>query len=536
MSGHRIVLTADRTLMSSYGGGIFYGFIATAPARGFLPLPLLLKFVFKPVPVGPRGEALLAPHGLRRIESALLESGIVEEDEIIVAPPETLERIVGEETRIIGIYSHDHLGRGPASTTFSGPTGIVHEEPLSAWGFRTLVTSSVVQRARKRGAVVVAGGPGAWQFTYEDMERLGVDLVVYGEGEKVVPELFSAILSGEELGLPKIVYVDPSRIPRGCEIPPLKGATVGGLVEVSRGCGRMCSFCRPTLVPLRHRPLEHIVRDVMVNVRCGQRSICLHAEDVFRYGAGPLEVKREKVVELFDRVSKVPGARITSISHANLSSIAAYPRLVEEVSELLGLDKRNWMGYQTGIETGSPRLIEMHMEYKPYPFKPSEWPEVVEQAFATSVDCGLVPAATLIVNLPGETEDDVLATVELVERLRPYKSLMVPLLYVPADPREKMMRFLEDAQWYHWELYRVVWRHNMRWLPTLAVEYTTRSDLTTKLFMRSLISMVTKIADRKVESFIERNLVHKLEEHRKMLLAQRGVLEGVERRRARVRI
>ncbi len=519
MQGYRVVLTADRSMMSNYGGGLFFGFISTGPVKGFIPLTILMKFVFKPVPVGPRGEALLAPNGLRRIESALIESGVVGEEEIIVTPPEKLEKAIGRSTRIIGIHSHDHLGKGPASTAFSGPTGIVHEEPISAWGFKTLVTSPIIQESRRRGAIVVAGGPGAWQFTYEDMTRLGVDIVLYGEGEKAVPRIFSKILNGEDVELPQIIHVNPTEYPKAEEIPVLRGGTIGGIVEVSRGCGRGCSFCRPTLVPLRHRPLEHILRDIEVNVKCGQRSICLHAEDIFRYGSSPLEVKHKKVVELFEKASKVPGAVISSFSHANLASIAAYPRTVRAISEILGADEKNWVGYQTGIETGSHRLIKMHMEYKPYPFKPEEWQDVVEQAFAISVDNGLVPAATLIVNLPGEREEDVLKTIALVEKLRPYKSLIVPLLYVPMNPAQKMMRFIEDAEWYHWELYMSVWEHNMKWLPVTAEEYVKNTSPGVKIFVKSLIKLLKRVADKRVKSFIKSNLEKKLEERsRKILL------------------
>ena len=504
---YKVVLTADRTLMSNYGGGIFYGFFSTGPVRGFIPLPVLLNFVFKPVPVGAKGEALLAPQGLRRIESALIYSGFFDEDEVIVAPPETLKRVIGKDTRIIAIHSHDHLGKGPATTTFSGPTGIVHEEPISAWGFRTLVTSEIIRKAKRRGAVVVAGGPGAWQFTYKDMKKLGVDLVIYGEGELAVPRIFKEVVEGN-IDLPKIIHISGDEIPHPNDIPPLRGATVGGIVEVSRGCGRGCSFCRPTLSPLRHRPLNHIIEDIKTNVRYGQRSICLHSEDILRYGAPPLEIRHEKVVELFKEASKVDGAVISSFSHANLSSIAASPRTVEEISHILLLDSHEqWIGYQTGIETGSPRLIDLHMRYKPYPFKPKEWPDVVEKAFGISVDNYLIPAATIIVNLPYEKEKDVLMTVELVERLKRYKSLLVPMLYVPPENHGYNMRFLEDAKWYHWELYRAIWRHNMRWLPEIVRDYSRNNDPTTRLFITLVISTIKWIISRKVEVVMRKNIL-----------------------------
>ncbi len=510
MDGYKIVLTADRTMMSNYGGGLFSGFISTGPSKGFLPLPFLLNFIFKPVQTTKDDRAVLAPHGLRRIEAALLVNGFKEED-VVVTTPEKLERVIGSDTMIIGVHSHDHLGRGPASTTMSGPTGIIHYEPLSAWGFKNLVRSKVVRKARENGALIVAGGPGAWQFTLRDLERLGVDLVVRGEGEIFVPRLFKDILNGVETETPRIIDVPFHQIPNGNMVPVLRGATIGGLVEVSRGCGRGCSFCRATLRPLRHRCIEDIKRDVEVNVKFGQRGICLHAEDIFRYGAKPLEVRHGKVVKLFKEVSSVPGARVNSFSHANLSSIAGYPETVKAVSELIGCNYGNWAGYETGIETGSERLIERHMRFKPYPFKPEEWREVVVNAFGISVDNGFVPAATLIVNLPGEEERDVLKTIELVEDLKTYKSLIVPLLYVnPFNSLIKGMRFLEDAEWYHLELYRVIWKHNLKWLPRLVFEYTKHNSLQAKLFLRGFVLFLKFFVERRTESLLSLMLNEKI--------------------------
>ena len=507
MSGYRIVLTGDRTVMSTYGGGLFYGFMSTGPTKGFIPLPILEKSILKPVPIGSRGEAILAPHGLRRVEAALLESGIVDEDDIIVAPSQSLDRVVGRRTRIIGVYTIDPLGLGPASTTFSGPTGVIHSEPITTYFFRKLVLSRAVQGARKRGAYVVVGGPGTWQLKIGDMLRLGVDITVCGECDKFAPELFTRILKND-IKTPVIINVPILRYPKAEEIPTLRGATIGGYVEISRGCGRGCRFCRPTMVPLRHRPIEHIVRDVEVNVRNGQKSICLGAEDVLKYGARPLEVRPEKVINLIKAVLNVPGARIASFAHMTLSNIAAYPDLVKNVTEILGVDKDNWMGFQTGIETGSPRLMEMHMDKKPYPFKPKEWPEVVEEAFAICHDLGLVPAATLIINLPGEEEDDIVKTVELVENLKPYRSLMVPLLYVDFTGG-RSMRIIEDAKWYHWELYRAIWRHDMKWLPDLVKGYARRNTFSTRILLELLVR-VLQIVDSKVERYIEDNLKYSI--------------------------
>ncbi|MEM1538487.1 MAG: radical SAM protein [Candidatus Nezhaarchaeales archaeon] len=501
----KVILTADRTLMSSYSGNLFSGFLATAPRNRFLPLfyQLLFSFVMRPVPTNEKGEALLAPHGLRRVEAAIINSGVVKPDEVMVVPPYRLRALVND-VEVLGISTFDPLGRGPASSTFGAPYGVVNEEPITAWEFRRLLTSEALRRARKEGVKIVIGGPGAWQIDKGFMVKYGIDVVVLGEAEVVFPELLSKLLKGEVIEKPLIVKVPPSKVPAADEIPLLRGATVGGLVEVSRGCGRGCRFCAPTLRRLRHRRLEDVIYDVEVNVRFGQRNICLHAEDVLRYGSYGYLVNHEAVINLFKRVRGVRGVEGVCISHAALASIASSPKTVKEISSLLELDEDHWMGYQTGIETGSSRLIGRLMARKPAPFTPNQWPEVVEQAFAISVDNYWVPCATLIVNLPGEEEEDCLRTVELIDRLKSYKSIIVPLLFVPYGEglSSKPMRILEDAKYYHLELYKAAWDHNMRWLLELADQHTRHTALPAKLFLRFMTRTVRYLLNRRITKLL----------------------------------
>ena len=507
--GYRVVLTADRTLMSNYGGGVFYGFLTTGPIRGFIPPSLLMTFVARPVKRDRRGGALLAPHGLRRIEAALIESGVVGEEELIVARPEDLRSVIGTETRVIGISAIDPLGKGPASTTFSGEYGVVHAPSITTHFFRKLVTSDEVQQARRRGAFVVVGGPGAWQITENDMRKLGIDIIVDGEGELLVPELFRQILEGNPPPTPTILRTRYDQVPSPEQIPRLRGGTVGGIVEVSRGCGRGCRFCSPTLRRLRHRPIEDILYDVKVNVHAGQTSIVLHAEDVLRYGVtSGYHVEHDKVVELVRRVAGTPGVEAVCFSHAALAPIAASPRTVEEISEILNLGEDRFLGFQTGIETGSPRLIAKFMNKKPAPFKAEEWPDVVEQAFGVCVDNYWVPCGTLIINLPGETAEDIIATIELLDRLKPYPGFIVPLLFVPYVniPGYKAMRIREDAAWYHWELFRKVFEYDFRWMSRIARMYTKKHNFLAKIFIRGLIWFLLHIAKPLVYRHIDQRI------------------------------
>ena len=506
----KIVLTAERTLMSNYHGRLFLGFCACAP-RGLWPDFVFFRVIAPPVETLSDGRAKVAPYGSRKIEAALLEYGF-SEDDVAVVPPSKLKKFVGRSTKVVGVTTNDPLGLGPATSTFSGPGGLVNKQSYNAWQFEKLMERL---RRMKRGAKIVVGGAGAWQLLKEEARRrLGIDVVVVGEGEKVVPPLFEKIVNGEDV--PEVVY---GEIVEAEEMPTIRGATVGGIVEIARGCGRGCKFCIPTLRKLRCRPLSRIVEEVEVNARYGVRGITLHAEDVLRYGAKGVRPNEKAVVRLFEEVLKVSGVEMVGPSHFALSSVACAPRLLEDISALLGVgtEERPWVSGQTGIETGSPRLMEKHMYGKALPFSPSEWPDVVEQAFGICSDNHWVPCATLIMGLPGEVEDDVLRTIELLDRIKKYKGLVVPLFFVALGALEGERSFtIYDMRDVHWELMLACWRYDIKWIKELAKEYLAKSPFYVRMPLMRFVNWLVNKVDKRIEEMVER----KKEEVRRRILAK----------------
>ena len=117
MAGKRIVLTADRSLMTNYRGNFLYGFIACGPYE-VLPEWVFDKVFCPPVETDPiTGESKVAQVGLRRVESALLQG--YKRDEVFIANPEMLEKSIGPDTKVVGINVMDPLGMAPVTTTMS---------------------------------------------------------------------------------------------------------------------------------------------------------------------------------------------------------------------------------------------------------------------------------------------------------------------------------------------------------------------------------------------------------------------------------
>ncbi len=487
----RIVLTADETMMSKYRWGIFVGFSTCMP-QGIIPDWFYFSVWAPPVP-RKNGRALYADFGLRVMEAVLAEA--FGADEVAVVHPRDLNRVVGERTEIIGISGHDFMGINPPTSEFVDMLDI--GPPYNRVKFFELMRNPVMKEN-----IVVIGGKAAWQLADEEvMDRLNIDYVHLGEGEITVPEMFRCILEGEKL--PRIIK---GKEPDTAEVPNILGATIHGLVEIGRGCGRGCAFCTPNMQRLRYQSIEHIARDVETNIRAGQTSICLHSEDVLRYGARGIPPNEDRVIALFRRVASIPGIGDIGTSHIALATVYHNPGLVREVAELCysKIETMNWLGAQTGIETGSERLIAKHMRGKVLPSPPERWREVVLQAFGILDDNNWICAATMINGLPGETTDDVIKSIELVEDLKKTStlSLVVPMNFVSMrgsvlDNEESFNMAKMTPE--HWQLMGECVDHDLKVVPRLLRMY--RKDRSIKSWLLSLAAtrmskMLQKYVDK----------------------------------------
>ena len=451
-----VLLTCDETLMSNHHGKEFLGFATSAPPN-WLP-EWVFKELFFPRMKKVDGFPWQAPYGLRKIEAKLIDCGF----DAAVVSPEDLGKF---KAKAIGIYVMDAFGWGPSSTTFAGimKTG----EPYNAKYFRKLLESSGYRKLKKEGAKTIVGGPSAWQFLHmpEFMDKHGIDCVFDGEGEIAV-EIFERAIKGKKIER----FYETDASPAIEEISEIKKASINGLVEVGRGCPRGCKFCSVTLRPLRWYPYEKIEREIEVNKKCGVNSCILHAEDVLLYGQNSVIPDEEKVIKINEIAKK--HASFVSWSHASFSAVASKPQVIEKCSEILIDERQRWWGAEMGIETGSPEMVKKIMPAKAKPFKPEEYPEVVKKAMGVMRDNGLIPACTLVVGLPEEREEDVIKTIELIEELKEYKSLIVPLFFVPLGKLKKEDWFKsEKMSDLHKELLIKCMRHDLKWAKEIANNY-----------------------------------------------------------------
>jgi radical SAM superfamily enzyme YgiQ (UPF0313 family) len=220
-------------------------------------------------------------------------------------------------------------------------------------------------------------------------------------------------------------------------------------------------------------PLERIMGEVQTTVREGSSNITLVTEDIFLYGATDKRFvpNKDAVVKLVRSVAAYPGVKGIQPSHMSLTPVVCDPGMVKELAEVL--IEHNWYFHgkkpivtsETGIETGSVRLMRKYMAGKMLPYKPEQWKEIVAQAFGILNDNDWYPLATLIVGLPEENEEDVQETLELMDDLRDYNAFYVPLFFVPLENcllMNKRGTELDSLTRARWDFLIRCWEYNVR--------------------------------------------------------------------------
>jgi radical SAM superfamily enzyme YgiQ (UPF0313 family) len=446
--GYKIVLTGETATMSDNGGAGLVAFTSALPERwirGFVEGRLF------PTHSDSDGRITIAPYGLAKVEASLLTHGFTRND-VIIADPRRLSDVVGPETSAVGITTMDPMG-------VSYGIGIVNlmlqavgmrykGVPYISRSFFDVINHPSIRKYRPK---LIVGGPASWQLVDTGYhEPLGVDCVMEGEFEKDGWKLFDIAVRG--LSIPKKFR---GGIPDAQEIPPIVTPSMGGQVEISRGCGRGCKFCTPTLLRWLSMPYNLIEKEVRFNLEHGdRRHVLLHSEEFFKYGSSNVFLpNREKVLELLNRIDRIrseyqakfgEGEIRMTTDFATAVAAAVDPSLVKMASEYINPGSA-FSYIEMGIETGSPRMIDIIMPGKVRPFTAAEYPAVVEKAIGILNDSRWIVVGTMVMNFPGETDDDLIKSLELVDRLKPYNVLLWTLPFIPMGGlRRQGWTVLED--------------------------------------------------------------------------------------------
>jgi radical SAM superfamily enzyme YgiQ (UPF0313 family) len=476
--GKLIVLTAPLTESIDHAG--FFIQMALASLPKWLEFVLNKRYPnWREVERNEDGSARYMPAGVRVLEKSLLREYAT--DEVVACFPDDLDKFIGPKTRVVAVSTHNPLGVTFAAGVYTSIYGS-SKEPLNSIYTRVMFDKIRSSPFRKNFQVVV-GGSGGWQITQTNTyEELGVDCVAEGRSESAdTLRLFQKAIVGETLPR-KINLVHPTS--RDAILFPDKRTTFG-VVEMTTGCGRRCQFCVPDLNPQIDMPKARILDAVRANVRQGNKVISLATEDMFIWGQVHTDTpfffpNREALVDLYTEIVNTPGVEHHLLSHCTMAPFVVDPELIRQLSEVLlpkspmhlpllsSHPQKKALIPLIGLETGSVRMARQIMPSKGIPFSIDEWPSVVLEGLRVANQNNWFPMMTLMVGNPGETDQDVQETLDLVyemERRRLF-AFLIPSIFTPLhDTRMEHQtgvthtRQLSPLQW---QLLMKCWKHNLR--------------------------------------------------------------------------
>lgn len=476
--GKLIVLTAPLTESIDHAGYFIQMALASLPQ--WLEFVLNKKYPrWREVERNEDGSARYLPAGVRVLEKSLLREYLAAD--MVACFPDDLDKFIGPNTRVVAVSTHNPLGVTFAAGVYTSIFGS-SKEPLNSIYSRAMFDRIRSSPYRKNFKVVV-GGTGGWQITQTNaFEKLGVDCVAEGRSESAdTLALFQKAISGETLPK-KINLAHPTS--RDAILFPDKRTTFG-VVEMTTGCGRRCQFCVPDLNPQIDMPKARIMDAVRANVREGNKVISLATEDMFIWGQVHTETpfffpNREALVDLYTEIVNTPGVEYHLLSHCTMAPFVVDPEMIRQLSEVL-LPKspihlpllsthpqKKALVPLIGLETGSVRMARQIMPGKGVPFSIHDWPSIVLEGLRVANQNNWFPMMTLMVGNPGETDQDVRETLDLVHEMerRDLFAFLVPSIFTPLhDTRMEHQtgvthtRQLSPLQW---QLLMKCWKHNLR--------------------------------------------------------------------------
>ncbi len=471
-NGVPIVLTASKAESNEYDNNPFAAFLCTFPKKisGYA-----LKEHLENIPINNDGSAKRTIYGLRKIESIIIDE--FGEENVVCAHYNELNKFIGNKTKIVGISTMDPMGLAYVSTTYNSLIGF-GGEALNASEFEKLLNHTSIKKYKPK---IIVGGQGSWQIIEANSQkRLGIDVIFQGEAEKDLINIFKKLMNDEQV--PSIFQAGKIEYRY---VPLIKKAASYGMVEIMRGCGRGCHFCSPTMRTRYSFPIEHIMKEVEINIKSGAKSIFTVTEDIFLYKCKKNFIPNTpEVVKLYKTIANYPGVEHILLSHGSFAPVLYDKKLLDELTPIL-IEKTKWnpkthktykkpfISVEMGIESGSVNLMKKHMKGKALPYSVDKWPELIIEAIGTLNDHDWWPLCTIMTGQPDETEEDVIATINLIDDLRSHNAKMfyTPVLFIPlkdAILSNSKRASLNNLSEFQWEIITRSWKNNIDfWAPEM---------------------------------------------------------------------
>lgn len=226
-----------------------------------------------------------------------------------------------------------------------------------------------------------------------------VDMIFGTHNYADLPQYLLKALEGEKT---TAIMEDTRTIVEG--MPALRSSKVSAFVNIMEGCNNFCTYC---IVPYtrgreKSRLPEDIIAEIQALVASGTREVTLLGQNVNSYGKG-LEEEID-FPDLLERLNAIEGL-------LRLRFMTSHPKdLSEKLIEAMKLEKV-CPSFHLPVQSGSSRVLKaMNRKYTREAYL-----EKVTALKRAVKDIGLT--TDIIVGFPGEEEEDVDATISLIEEV-----------------------------------------------------------------------------------------------------------------------
>lgn len=288
--------------------------------------------------------------------------------------------------------------------------------------FDAAVKSAEIIKQIDSSIKIVVGGAHATLMEHELIDKPAIDYVFKGEAEITFPKIIEDIaqgvinekvITGEIPDLDKIPFMDRSlyKVLQVPMVPYLKMPFISTMA--GRGCTYNCNFCQPAERKMFGKKVRRISPERLIEEleilrnSIGFNSFMLHDDCL---------LEDAKWVNRFLALYSQKRFKKPFICQGRADIIVRHPRLVKAMAkhglELIGI----------GFESGSQRMLNFLRKGT-----------TVEMNYKAARICnryGVRIFANFMLGMPTETKEEVLMTVKMIKRIKPY--VASPSFYTPS--------------------------------------------------------------------------------------------------------
>ncbi|MDP9241594.1 MAG: tRNA (N6-isopentenyl adenosine(37)-C2)-methylthiotransferase MiaB [Actinomycetota bacterium] len=263
-----------------------------------------------------------------------------------------------------------------------------------------------LKQANPRMRVVVAGCLAQKDQGLIQERAPWVDVVV---GTHALPELLELLRRSEREGPQMDVRETTEIFPSA--LPALRDVRHHAWVSIAMGCDNRCTFCIVPLVrgPQRSRSIGDVLAEVQGLAAAGVVEVSLLGQNVNTFGRDltvPGSNRRPLFAELLRVVDAVEGIRRVRFTSPHPHDFT--PDVIDAMAECASVCEH----IHFPLQSGSDRVLAMmRRSYRSQRYL--SWLERIRAAIPE-----IAVTTDIIVGFPGETEEDFIGTLDVVERAR----------------------------------------------------------------------------------------------------------------------